>query len=189
MTTLAELVLAALRIQGLAGFVDDDGVIAHPRTVTADEARKGVHVLIGAYAPMNERAPERAPIAAVAYRHDGGADFEALEDIFSGTGEAPLTTDVTEAAEATARWFAGFVTVPVERARELNRAARLDEDANTPAIRVAGATVQTYVDPERGQIVVSVHLDTGDIPSDLISAEETVPLHITVNGHQVFNAR
>jgi hypothetical protein len=74
-----------------------------------------------------------------------------------------------------------------QRAQELNRSAYLEPDPNTPAIVIAGVAVHTYVDPEDGQVVVSVHLDTGDVPEDLLSAEETVPLRITVNGHDVFS--
>ncbi|MGY4935869.1 hypothetical protein ACWD7T_33185 [Streptomyces sp. 900116325] len=189
MITLAATLLAALPARGLAGFLDDDGVIVHPQAVPSADARKGVHVLIGSYAAMDERAPEYAVLCATAYRHDGGIDFEALGDVYDGSGDALLTAEVARAVEATAQWFAGRITVPVERARELNRAAFLEEDADTPAIRVAGVAVHAYVDPERGQLVVSVHLDTGDVASDLVSAAETVPLHVTVNGHQVFNGR
>ncbi|MER6616363.1 hypothetical protein [Streptomyces xantholiticus] len=81
------------------------------------------------------------------------------------------------------------VTVTPARARELNRAAFLEGDSDTPAIRVGGAAVHAYVDADRGQIVVSVHLDTGEIPDDLVSADETVPLLITVGGRDVFNER
>ncbi|OEJ21031.1 hypothetical protein [Streptomyces subrutilus] len=81
------------------------------------------------------------------------------------------------------------MNITADQARKLNRASFLEGDCDTPAIRVAGAAVHAYVDAERGQLVVSVHLDTGEIPDDLISARETVPLHVTVNGHEVFNAR
>ncbi|MFJ8313999.1 MULTISPECIES: hypothetical protein [unclassified Streptomyces] len=37
-------------------------------------------------------------------------------------------------------------------------------------------------------LVVSVHLDTGEVPADLISADGTIPLRITVNGDDVFRA-
>jgi hypothetical protein len=79
--------------------------------------------------------------------------------------------------------------VTAERARELNRAAFLEGDSDTPAIRVAGAAVHAFVDAERGQIVVSVHLDTDKIPADLISPDETVPLLVTVGDREVFNER
>ncbi|MEU5959338.1 hypothetical protein [Streptomyces sp. NPDC047525] len=65
--------------------------------------------------------------------------------------------------------------ITTERARELNSAAYLEQDPITPATVVAGVAVHAYVDPEDGQVVVSVHLDTGDVPDDVVSAEETVP--------------
>lgn len=75
-------------------------------------------------------------------------------------------------------------------ADEFNRAARflpqVDDDTK-PCTVIVGAQVYAYVEPGDG-IVVSLHLDTGDIPDVLLSAQETVPVRITVNGHDVFTA-
>ncbi|MER7952014.1 hypothetical protein ABTY59_31950 [Streptomyces sp. NPDC096079] len=78
-----------------------------------------------------------------------------------------------------------------QRAQELNRAAYLEDDdsAKTKALRVGGLAVHAYVDAERGQFVVSVHPDTGDIPDDLLSPTGNVPLQITVGGSVVYDAR
>ncbi|MEU6070510.1 hypothetical protein ABZ864_40230 [Streptomyces sp. NPDC047082] len=70
----------------------------------------------------------------------------------------------------------------------LNRAAFLEGDSDTPAIVVAGVAVHAYVDVEDARFVVSVHLDTGEVPNELVSARETVPLRITVNGTAIYDA-
>jgi hypothetical protein len=69
------------------------------------------------------------------------------------------------------------------RALELNRAA-IFESGDTPAIVVGGAAVHAYV--KDGELVVSVHLDTGDVVDDLLTSEENVPTRINVNGETVF---
>ncbi|RZU28225.1 hypothetical protein EV284_6391 [Streptomyces sp. BK022] len=71
-------------------------------------------------------------------------------------------------------------------ARELNLAATLEPNGKHPAIRVAGAAVHFYVDAERGQLVVSVHVDTDGIPAGLLSGD-TVPLLVTVNDTTVYD--
>lgn len=75
-------------------------------------------------------------------------------------------------------------------ADEFNRAAcflpQVDDDTK-PCVVIGGAQVYAYVEPGVG-IVVSLHVDTGEIPDVLISAEETVPVRITVNGSDVFSA-
>ncbi|MER7497094.1 hypothetical protein ABT033_31415 [Streptomyces pharetrae] len=75
-------------------------------------------------------------------------------------------------------------------ADEFNRAAsflpQVDDDTK-PCIVIGGAQVYAYVEPGVG-IVVSLHVDTGEIPDVLLSARETVPVHITVNGSDVYSA-
>lgn len=70
--------------------------------------------------------------------------------------------------------------------REINRAARFEGDSDTPAIVTGGVAVHVYV--ENGRVIVSVHLDTREVPAELLSEDETVPLTITVNGDEVFDA-
>ncbi|NML55088.1 hypothetical protein HHL19_35835 [Streptomyces sp. R302] len=76
-----------------------------------------------------------------------------------------------------------------QRAQELNRAAYLDGNSNTPALRVGGLAVHVYRSAERDQFIVSVHPDTGDIPDDLLSPTGNVPLQITVGDAVVYDAR
>lgn len=75
-------------------------------------------------------------------------------------------------------------------ADEFNRAAsflpQVDDDTK-PCVVIGGAQVYAYVEPGVG-IVVSLHVDTGEIPDVLSSAEETVPVRITVNGSDVYSA-
>ncbi|WP_329317203.1 hypothetical protein OG723_44405 (plasmid) [Streptomyces sp. NBC_01278] len=76
-------------------------------------------------------------------------------------------------------------------ADRLNLAARFyPKDARDPdtlpCVENAGAQVYTYVEP--GGLCVAVHLDTGDIPAELMSPDGTVPIQITVNGVTVFSA-
>lgn len=73
-----------------------------------------------------------------------------------------------------------------ERAREINRAARFEGSSDTPAIVTGGVAVHAYV--KNGRVIVSVHLDTGEVPEELLSEDETVPLTVTVNGDEVFDA-
>ncbi|WNZ14891.1 hypothetical protein [Streptomyces sp. 11x1] len=75
-------------------------------------------------------------------------------------------------------------------ADEFNRAAsflpQVDDDTK-PCIVIGGAQVYAYVEPGVG-IVVSLHVDTGEIPAALLSPQETVPVRITVNGSDVYSA-
>ncbi|WP_329375808.1 hypothetical protein [Streptomyces sp. NBC_01483] len=76
------------------------------------------------------------------------------------------------------------------RADSLNRRTRFlhqhRKDRTTlPCVETGGTQVYAYW--ERGEgLVVSVHLDTGEVPDDLISPDGTIMLRITVNGHCVF---
>ncbi|MFJ8763160.1 hypothetical protein [Streptomyces cyaneofuscatus] len=106
MLTLAETLLAALPAHGLAGLIDDDGVIVHPVTTTAADALRGVHVLIGAFAPMSAPAPARTILGARAYAHDGGTDYRDLGELYYAPAALPLTQAVSEACTAAAEWFA-----------------------------------------------------------------------------------
>lgn len=76
------------------------------------------------------------------------------------------------------------------RADTLNRRARFlhqhRKDRSTlPCMETGGTQVYAYW--KRGEgLVVSVHLDTGEVPDDLISPDGTITLRITVNGDCVF---
>lgn len=78
------------------------------------------------------------------------------------------------------------------RADTLNRRARFlhqrRKDRSTlPCLENGGTQVYSYW--KRGEgLVVSVHLDTGEVPGDLISPDGTIPVRITVNGDCVFGA-
>ncbi|WP_167752003.1 hypothetical protein [Streptomyces sp. H23] len=50
-----------------------------------------------------------------------------------------------------------------------------------------GTQVYAYWSCGEG-LVVSVHLDTGEVPGDLISPDGTIPIRITANGECVFSA-
>ncbi|MFI8265355.1 hypothetical protein [Streptomyces sp. NPDC085665] len=76
-------------------------------------------------------------------------------------------------------------------ADQLNLAARFyPKDARDPdtlpCVETAGAQVYAYVEPNG--LCVAVHLDTGDIPAELVNRDGTVPIRITVNGTTVFTA-
>jgi hypothetical protein len=77
------------------------------------------------------------------------------------------------------------MTITDTQAREINRAARFEGDSDTPAIVVGGVAVHVYV--KGGRVCVSVHLDTGEVPDELLTEDETVPLTIKVNGDEVFD--
>jgi hypothetical protein len=78
------------------------------------------------------------------------------------------------------------------RADTLNRRARFvhqqRKDRSTlPCLETGGTQVYAYW--KRGEgLVVSVHLDTGEVPGDLVSPDGTIPVRITVNGDCVFGA-
>ncbi|WP_190094632.1 hypothetical protein [Streptomyces melanogenes] len=78
------------------------------------------------------------------------------------------------------------------RADILNRRARFlhphRKDRSTlPCLETGGMQVYAYW--KRGEgLTVSVHLDTGDVPNDLISPDGTIPIRITVNSECVFGA-
>jgi hypothetical protein len=74
-------------------------------------------------------------------------------------------------------------------ARTANEAAEFlpadpDDPETLPCLRLAGALVFGYVTDD-GVLEVSVHLDTGDIPSWLLRPDDTVAVHVTVNGDTV----
>ncbi|MFD4604328.1 hypothetical protein ACFWPQ_40725 [Streptomyces sp. NPDC058464] len=78
------------------------------------------------------------------------------------------------------------------RADTLNRHVRFlhrrRKDRSTlPCLETGGTQVYAYWERGAG-LVVSVHLDTGEVPSDLISRDGTIAVRITVNGHDVFVA-
>ncbi len=54
-----------------------------------------------------------------------------------------------------------------------------------PSIAVAGAQAFLYVDDD-GVLVLSLHLDTGEVPNWLTRADQCIPLRVTVNGEPVF---
>ncbi|MGW7208491.1 hypothetical protein [Streptomyces sp. NPDC054837] len=78
------------------------------------------------------------------------------------------------------------------RADTLNRRARFlhqhcKDRSTLPCMETGGTQVYAYW--KRGEgLVVSVHLDTGEVPDDLISPAGTIRLRITVNGEEVFFA-
>ncbi|MFE4752426.1 hypothetical protein ACFRIB_19465 [Streptomyces mirabilis] len=78
------------------------------------------------------------------------------------------------------------------RADTLNRRARFHHQhrkqrGTLPCLETGGTQVYTYW--ERGEgLVVAVHLDTGEVPDDVISPDGTIPIRITVNGDCVFIA-
>ncbi|MFC9916318.1 hypothetical protein [Streptomyces sp. NPDC127197] len=76
------------------------------------------------------------------------------------------------------------------RATILNRCARFlqqhqKQRGTLPCLETGGTQVYAYW--KRGEgLVVSVHLDTGEVPADLISPDDAIPIRITVNGDDVF---
>lgn len=76
------------------------------------------------------------------------------------------------------------------RATALNRGARFlhqhrKQRGTLPCLETGGTQVYAYW--ERGEgLVVSVHLDTGEVPDDLISPDGTILLRINVNSDCVF---
>jgi hypothetical protein len=60
-----------------------------------------------------------------------------------------------------------------------------DDLDSYPSIAVAGAMAFLYVD-QPGVLVLSLHLDTGDVPGWLTRADGCVPVRVTVNGDEVF---
>lgn len=72
---------------------------------------------------------------------------------------------------------------------EINRGAKflpLDGAGTWPMLSVGGADVSVgWAD---GVLRVLVAVDTGEIPAELESAGETIPMEITVNGETVFQA-
>ncbi|MGW4824311.1 hypothetical protein ACWEP4_36605 [Streptomyces sp. NPDC004227] len=78
------------------------------------------------------------------------------------------------------------------RATTLNRRARFlhqhrKQQGTLPCLETGGTQVYAYWSCGEG-LVVSVHLDTGEVPGDLISPDGTIPIRITVNGECVFSA-
>lgn len=80
---------------------------------------------------------------------------------------------------------ATFQPADEERAGPLPEHLKEEEAASWPSITVAGAQVFAYVD-QFNTLVVSVHVDTGEIPDWLRNDDEhqTVPLSIKV-GHEI----
>jgi hypothetical protein len=82
------------------------------------------------------------------------------------------------------------VRLSQRRADTLNRRARFlhqhRKDRTTlPCMETGGTQVYAYW--KRGEgLVVSVHLDTGEVPDDLITPHGTIMLRIDVNGHRVY---
>lgn len=78
------------------------------------------------------------------------------------------------------------------RADTLNRRARFrhqhrKQRGTLPCLETGGTQVYAYW--ERGEgLVVAVHLDTGEVPDDVISPDGTIPIRITVNGDCAFIA-
>ncbi|MER7688739.1 hypothetical protein [Streptomyces sp. NPDC097610] len=84
-----------------------------------------------------------------------------------------------------------FLHITHARADELNNAARFlprgPNDPDTlPCVENGGAQVYAYWEPLG--LCVSLQLDSGDIPETLLNHGKTVPVRITVNGHDVFAA-
>ncbi|WP_435060338.1 hypothetical protein [Streptomyces sp. bgisy060] len=68
-------------------------------------------------------------------------------------------------------------------------AAGFDGEDTLPALELGGVLVFVYLDPESAELRVSVDLDTVDqrlVRHD--DPDETVPMHITVQGDTVFRA-
>ncbi|WP_329468604.1 hypothetical protein [Streptomyces sp. NBC_01431] len=74
-------------------------------------------------------------------------------------------------------------TTLTRRARHHHRKQR----GTLPCLETGGTQVYAYWSCGEG-LVVSVHLDTGEVPGDLISPDGTIPIRITVNGACVFSA-
>ncbi|WP_406378321.1 hypothetical protein [Streptomyces sp. NBC_01618] len=78
------------------------------------------------------------------------------------------------------------------RATTLNRRTRFlhqhrKQRGTLPCLETNGTQVYAYW--KRGEgLDVSVHLDTGEVPADVISPDGTIPIRITVNGDCVFSA-
>ncbi|MGC0334867.1 hypothetical protein RKD23_007944, partial [Streptomyces sp. SAI-170] len=77
------------------------------------------------------------------------------------------------------------------RATALNRRARFlrqhrKQCGTLPCLETGGTQVYAYWE-RGGGLVVSVHLDTGEVPADLISPDGTIPITINVNGDCVFS--
>ncbi|MFI9771852.1 hypothetical protein ACIHJG_34060 [Streptomyces sp. NPDC052415] len=77
---------------------------------------------------------------------------------------------------------------------ELHRAARFwpanvagfDGEETLPVLELGGVFVFVYLDPVSAELLVSVDLETVD--QRLVRPDETVPMHITVQGDTVFRA-
>lgn len=74
--------------------------------------------------------------------------------------------------------------ITAAQTRKANRAATFEGNSDTPAIVVAGAAVHAYI--EDGRLVVSVHLDTGDVLPELLNSDEGVPITINVGDTTVY---
>ncbi|MFI5864588.1 hypothetical protein [Streptomyces sp. NPDC051546] len=97
----------------------------------------------------------------------------------------------------THRFGRGTPSAPEPLHHELHRAARFwpvedtgsDGEDTLPAMEMGGVLVFVYLDAESSELRVSVDLDTVDqrlIRHD--DPDETVPMHITVQGDTVFRA-
>jgi hypothetical protein len=79
----------------------------------------------------------------------------------------------------------GFV--PLDR--KLNMRAMLERSPSTPAIKVAGVPVHSYVEQVKGGLglVVSIHGD-GEPHEALLDADGNVRMRVNINGTEVFPA-
>lgn len=88
-------------------------------------------------------------------------------------------------------------STPLPLHHELHRAARFwpteaaghDGEDTLPALQLGGILVFVYLDSESAELRVSIDLDTVDqrlVRHD--DPDETVPMHITVQGGTVFRA-
>ncbi|MFB8120594.1 hypothetical protein ACFQ6U_14140 [Streptomyces sp. NPDC056465] len=160
MTTLASTLMAALP-SSLAGLITDDGVVVHPSNVPSADAMKGAHVLIGAYAAMEDPAPEYAVLGARAYRH--GGDTSAANEVYYGDGIPLLVDEVARVTEATSQWFARH-TLPTAGQRLTAALAapgirtHADGDAgNTWLVIATDPDVTVFPDDGRAYLVAYVH--------------------------------
>ncbi|MGW3954636.1 hypothetical protein ACWEKM_27725 [Streptomyces sp. NPDC004752] len=107
-----------------------------------------------------------------------------------------LATSITKGRTAMTNWFGRSTpSAPQPLRHELHRAARFwpvesagfDGEDTLPALELGGVLV--YLDADSAELRVSADLDTVDqrlVRHD--DPDETVPMHITVQGDTVFRA-
>ncbi|MFF7953925.1 hypothetical protein [Streptomyces griseorubiginosus] len=109
-----------------------------------------------------------------------------------------LATIITKIRTSMTKWFGRSTpSAPQPLHRELHRAARFwpvepadfDEEDTLPALELGGVLVFVYLDSDSAELQVSV--DRYAVDQRLVrhdDPDETVPIHITVQGETVFRA-